>query len=144
MLSGAKHTRPELHEARIQREQRAQGFGRRLIDVDVVSAADLLRQHNMPVVDFASVDVEGFELQALTGLLAPGITVRALAVENNYCEREVPALLRQHGYVRLTTAGEDDIWRLRSECGPREWVLALLGTAALVARPEATPQSAAT
>ena len=121
MLSGAKVTRPDLHEARIAKEQEQHGFERSVIEVAVVSAADLLREHDMTTVDFASVDVEGAELAALIGLLQPGITVRSLAVENNYGEPEVPALLRQHGYVRLTTAGEDDIWRLKSECGPFEW-----------------------
>ncbi len=134
MLSGAKTTRPELHEARIAKEQLQHGFERSLIDVKVVSAADLLREHKMATVDFASVDVEGAELATIIGLLQPGITVRSLAVENNYCEPEVPNLLRQHGYIRLTVAGEDDIWRLRNECGPFERALWLRSFAARVNR----------
>jgi FkbM family methyltransferase len=121
MLSGAKGTRPAFHEARITKEQQEHGFQRNAIEVAVISAADVLREHGMMLVDFASVDVEGAELDAIVGLLQPDIKVRALAVENNYGEAEVPALLHHHGYVRLATAGEDDIWRLKNECGLLEW-----------------------
>lgn len=125
MLSGATATRPKPHDARIENEQREHGFERRIIVVDVVRAADLLARHGITVVDFASVDVEGAELAALEGLLSPDLTVRALAVENNYGEPDVPRLLRDRGYVRLTVAGEDDVWRLRRECGLAEWALRL-------------------
>jgi FkbM family methyltransferase len=126
MLSGSTSTRHQAHEARIAREQQLHQFGRRTIEVDVVRAADLLQQHGMTTVDFASVDVEGDELKCLQGLLVPGVTVRALAVENNYGEPAVSRFLKDRGYIRLTTAGDDDIWRLRSECGLWEWGLWLL------------------
>jgi FkbM family methyltransferase len=132
MLSGTASTRHAAHEARIASEQRLHQFGRRTIEVDVVRAADLLRQHGMTTVDFASIDVEGAELQCLQGLLVPGVTVRLLAVENNYGEAAVPRFLKDLGYMRLTMAGGDDIWHLRSECGLWEWGLRLLSTPRLL------------
>ena len=126
MLSGATGTRPTAHDARIGREQRHHGFERQMIEVDKVRAADLLRQHDMRRVDFASIDVEGAELDCLRGLLDKDITVMTLAIENNYGETDVADYLAERGYVRLTTAGEDDIFKLRSELGPRDHLRRLL------------------
>jgi FkbM family methyltransferase len=128
MLSGSADTRPPAHNARVVREQQHHGFERRMIEVDKVRAADLLRKHGMPTVDFASIDVEGAEMECLKGLLDPDITVRAIAIENNYGEREVADFLSERGYVRLTTAGEDDIFKLQSELGLRDYLMLLLAT----------------
>ena len=126
MLSGATSSRPAAHGARISNEQQSHGFERRMIEVDVVRAADLLRQHGMQTVDFVSIDVEGAELKCLKGLLDPDIVVRTLSIENNYGDAEVVNYLAERGYVRLTLAGEDDVYRLRRECGAKDYGLMIM------------------
>lgn len=128
MLSGATSTRPAAHHARVVREQQHHGFERRMIEVDMVRPADLLRRHGMMTVDYASIDVEGAEMECLRGLLDPDITVRALSIENNYGETDAHRLLVERGYMRVATIGEDDFYRLRSDCTARDYALLLLNT----------------
>jgi FkbM family methyltransferase len=125
-LSGSLVHRHAAHEVRVRELQATRGFARRSITVEAVRAADLLRQYDMRHVDFASIDVEGAELDCLKGLLDKDIVVTTLAIENNYGETDVADYLAERGYVRLTTVGEDDIFKLRSELGPRDHLRRLL------------------
>lgn len=115
-LSGRIDTCPPLHAERIDRESSKYGFERQTIEVDAVRAADVLRENGMTTVDYVSIDVEGGELEALKGLLDDDITVRVISAENNYGTDEVRRFLEARGYLRITSVGDDDIYRLKSEC----------------------------
>lgn len=127
MLSGRTDTREAAHDARISREQNQHHFDRQFIEVESVRAADLLQRNGIRTVDYVSIDVEGAELECLKGLLQPGIEVRCIGIENNYGDRAIHRFLAERGYVRVATAGEDDVYRLRSECGPKEYAIRWLG-----------------
>lgn len=143
MLSGRTDTRPPAHDRRIVAEQHQHDFARKMIAVATVRASDVLRHNNMTTVDFASIDVEGAELECLKGLLDPDITVRAIAIENNYGDTDVHRFLALRGYVRIATAGEDDVYRLRDECGIRDYAMRWLGAPARWARDRKRRQRAA-
>lgn len=129
MLSGRLDTQSAVHKRRIAGDLARHGNSARTVEVPTMKAADLLRHHGMTEVDYASVDVEGGELECLKGLLESGIVVHIIGIENNYGERPAHRLLKQHGYLRIRRLGSDDFYRLAAECTPQQRRDAALYTA---------------
>ncbi|MDM9622434.1 FkbM family methyltransferase [Rhizobium sp. S96] len=75
--------------------------GRR-IQVETISLDDLLDKYGAPpVIDYMSIDTEGSEL-AILSAFSFNRKIKLLSVENNpKTEREIDALLRRKGYVRV-------------------------------------------
>jgi len=77
------------------------------------SLFSILRQHNVSVVDYLSVDVEGAELAVLQGLglQRPGAAeVRLVGFENDYHLSDVADHLKPFGFGFQGTVGMDDFF----------------------------------
>ena len=86
---------------------RASRFGITKINVTAISPRELLSRHyaNVPVIDYASVDVEGAELTILRAWPFERWCVNAFTIENNgWCSESrsilpaLKAILEPHGY----------------------------------------------
>lgn len=116
MLSGRPDLYARSHTLRIAGEQRRLGTSASVIRVPTVRASEVLRQHDLRMIDYASIDVEGGEFEALKGLLAPDIRIGIIGIENNYSSRGPHEFLLAHGYKRIAKLGSDDFYRLAEDC----------------------------
>ena len=72
--------------------------------VETVSLADLLRHYNAPkVVDYLSIDTEGWELEILNSFVFDDYEIRVITVEHNHSDRRsrIHDLLTSKGYWRV-------------------------------------------
>jgi FkbM family methyltransferase len=78
--------------------------GRRY-NVDTVSLADLLREHDAPkIIDYLSMDTEGSELEILKSFFPTEYRFRVITVEHQYDaarQQDIHRLLTTHGYKRI-------------------------------------------
>lgn len=89
-------------------------YGHRIYDVSVRRASDVLSETDVTRVDFASIDVEGAELEVLAGLNFELHSPRVLLIENNSGlagDSRIRAYLKLRGYkfyARIWTT--DDVF----------------------------------
>jgi len=76
--------------------------------------SDILFKHNMPkVIDYLSVDIEGYDLIATASLIEAGYTFKVLTIEHNlYCQgqgfkNEIFNYLSSKGYIRVVDNAGD-------------------------------------
>lgn len=71
---------------------------------------DVLAENNMNEIDYASLDVEGYEMHVLNGVDWDKTVIKCLTVENNENDTEVEAFLQDKGYILYYKTGVDGIW----------------------------------
>ncbi|MEM9045985.1 MAG: FkbM family methyltransferase [Pseudomonadota bacterium] len=81
-----------------------------VIQVDVVTLAELLDKHNLRSIDYLSLDVEGAEMEILSDFPFANYRIDALTVENRLDSEELPELLSANGFHRIEAVGVDDIY----------------------------------
>ena len=83
---------------------RNRASSQKMVYVPAMTLSDVLRTFNVKKVDLLSLDVEGYELNALKGLDFNEFEVTYILVEVNtrdYDLEDVDELLRKHGYKNL-------------------------------------------
>ena len=106
--------------------------------VKATTVNQILLEHNMPEVDFASIDVDGAELSVLRGFDLTRANVKLICIETNLKavrrgkwprERvlEIDALIRNHGYQLMLIRGANSFYaHIRTPLRTRlQWLLAL-------------------
>ncbi|NND82018.1 MAG: FkbM family methyltransferase [Gammaproteobacteria bacterium] len=107
MLSGLVEEYDERHLQRIDRELEIHGGSRRDIDVECFRLDRLCGDHNFAEIDFLNLDVEGAELTVLKSIDFSALTIRVIAVENNYADYRIPSLLSKFGFSLHSIAGDE-------------------------------------
>lgn len=110
-LSGVEESYHPLHAQRIASELQEWGGSTRLTTVPCFTLTDTLLAHDMPVVDYMSLDVEGAEMRVLRGIDFDRITVKVMTIEDNYGqEAELDELLLPRGFAKLGRVSHDLIY----------------------------------
>jgi len=120
-------TQPELSRiATSQRDIRDRDGSRetgRLIESSTVSLDDLLNECDAPQsIDYISIDIEGKELDALSGLTFGMWNFDVLTIEHNYgAERSnIDNILYNNGYIKVFTEfSRFDSWFISKEVADR-------------------------
>jgi len=88
------------------------------VELVTVTLADILERARAPAhIHFLSLDIEGAELDALRGFPFGRYKLGALAIEHNFEEPKrtmVQQLLSEHGYVRVHSWQQDDLYVARA------------------------------
>lgn len=105
MLSGFAD---KVDSNRIDREVTSLGGSKRILTVDVARVADLLRERGIADVHYLSLDVEGAELEVLSGIDFSAVRIHAMTVETNsrWARRRVLRLLGSN-FVYVGRCGAD-------------------------------------
>ncbi len=81
--------------------------------VETRSLASLLSEHAIMRADFISLDIEGGELEVLSGFPFDRFDVTIWAIENNTGNDAIRAIMMRNGYYMIELAGVDEIYRRR-------------------------------
>lgn len=88
----------------------------REVEVDTVNPTELLRRFDAPrTIHYLSLDVEGAELEVLSGLDLTTYQVALMTVEHNHntdLQDKVMSYLTPFGYRAVTVRNEDWFWHL--------------------------------
>lgn len=86
--------------------------------VKVERLESILRHHKITHVDFMSIDVEGVELDVLSGINFDEVSIDYIVIENNKGvkrERLIREFLFRHGYVLNAKLWIDEIWKKKTD-----------------------------
>lgn len=107
MLSGIIDKYDKRHLARIEREQRASGGGRREILVPSLTFGTLCDRFGITAIDYLNIDTEGTEFDIIRSIDFTRIRINALTVENNYIDSRTNKFLNRHGFKLIALAGDE-------------------------------------
>lgn len=110
MLSGLVDNYDPRHLERIDREIEQYGGGKEEIEVQCYNVNDLLKENNISVVDYVSIDTEGNELDILQSIDHKALKFLVFTVENNYADGRVKAFMKEQGYTFLKTIEQDEVF----------------------------------
>eukprot|EP00960_Hanusia_phi_P038608 753509-Hanusia_phi.AAC.8 len=118
MLSGLLECMSDEHIRRIDREIMVFGGTKSVVDVNVVTLADIFRQENFQNVDLLSIDTEGAELHVLRGVDWDKINISIIILEmldrNSQESREIFDFLHDRGYSQIGYVCQDIAFWLSS------------------------------
>jgi FkbM family methyltransferase len=103
---------PEAERAHVETGRQIQSLTTYRVDVPGKSLSSLLDKHNMTRVDLLSLDVEGFERQALEGLDLKRHRPRFILVEARFRE-QIDELLLPHYEAIAQLSHHDVLYRAR-------------------------------
>jgi FkbM family methyltransferase len=109
-LSGLLAEQKPEHLNRIFNELLIYGKSIEIIEVQTITINKLLEKHNIKIIDYLSIDTEGSEYKILETIDFNKIKIKAISVENNYCESNVYDLLTKYNFEKVTQIGCDDIY----------------------------------
>jgi FkbM family methyltransferase len=104
---------PAAERAHVETGRQIQSLTTYHVDVLGRSLSALLDQHNMPHIDLLSLDVEGFERQALEGLDLRRHRPRFILVESRFRE-EIDDLLLPHYEAIAQLSHHDVLYRTKA------------------------------
>jgi FkbM family methyltransferase len=114
MLSGIKENYDPRHLNRMQREVQVYGGSINNIKVKSMPLHVLCEKHNIDHIDFCSIDVEGSELNVLSGIDFGKVKVDYFCIENNFNEPLFRKYLEPKGYEIFGKVDSDDVFKLKS------------------------------
>lgn len=94
MLSGLIENYGARHVERIDRVL----IQKSVLRVPVITLTDLLRAHNLPKVDYCSIDTEGSELNILNSLDFGMFDISLFTIKKNYEDSRIQNFMDQKGY----------------------------------------------
>ncbi|HLB94298.1 MAG TPA: FkbM family methyltransferase [Candidatus Babeliales bacterium] len=109
-LSGLVDTYEPGHRNRIDLEISQNGGQYRTIEVDCIDFNTLCQRYNLKAIDFMSIDTEGCELEILRNIDFSKIEIKVIAIENNYRNPEIRAIMERNGFVSVGQLSTDDIY----------------------------------
>jgi FkbM family methyltransferase len=110
MLSGMAATYDEEHRRHLEAEAAADGSTYRTVTVPALPLAPLLEERRIVAIHFLGIDTEGGEIEILRSLDFARVFVHAIAVEENYRDDGIAALLGAVGFVPLLRLAVDTIY----------------------------------
>jgi len=115
MLSGLLECMSDDHIRRINREINTFGGSKSIVDVNVVTLADIFRQQSLEKVDLLSIDTEGAEIHVLRGIDWSLITISIIILEmldrNSQESQEIIDFLLERGYTQVGYVCQDVVFR---------------------------------
>jgi FkbM family methyltransferase len=105
---------PEAEKAHVETGRQIQSLTTYHVDVPGRSLSALLDQHKMPHIDLLSLDVEGFERQALEGLDLGRHRPKFILVEARFRE-EIDGLLLPHYEAIAQLSHHDVLYRTKTD-----------------------------
>lgn len=112
-LSGLVDTYEPGHRARIDLENLQHGGHCQTVQIDCIDFNTLCQRYNLKTIDFLSIDTEGCELEILRNIDFAKITIKVIAVENNYRNPEIRSIMERNGFRFVTQLSSDDIYYRR-------------------------------
>ena len=110
MLGGIhSQDKDQRHQTRLAQE----ALPSHVVEVECNTLSSIFDQHQLRVVDFLSVDVEGMDLQVLQGINFERVHINVLSVECLYKDTEVPELdnfLYSRGFRRVLRLSFDCVY----------------------------------
>jgi FkbM family methyltransferase len=82
----------------------------KVITVPTRPLAAILDDHELSVVDYISLDVEGGELAVLEAFPFDRYEITAWTIENNSGTEDIPRLMKSRGYRLVEGLGADDVY----------------------------------
>lgn len=110
MLSGLLDNYDPRHLERIDREIEEYGGGKEEIEVRCYNVNTLLKENNISIVDYVSIDTEGNELDILESIDFQAVKFLSFTIENNYADARVRAFMESKGYNFLKTIEQDELF----------------------------------
>lgn len=114
MLSGIIESFNNDHFIRLQKEIEEFGGDVEIVEINVRSLNEILKENNIYSIDFCSIDTEGSEFEILRALDFDKFQIKIIAVENQYDELKLRSFLHEKGYKLIKRLGSDDIF-IRSD-----------------------------
>jgi len=111
MLSGLKITYDEDHIRRINNELALHKGSVETIEISCKRIDSILKEQNVAVVDYCSIDIEGGEIDALQSVDLKAHEIRILSIENNYFGDKIKKYLAQFNYKLIRTVKCDEIYQ---------------------------------
>ena len=108
-LSGIVAHYDPRHVERIERETTNNPLtaSKTLVRVPAVPLATVLEARGLRHIHYASIDVEGSELDVLASIDWTTTTIDVLRVEDNYADAGLQRVLAERGYVVVAALGQD-------------------------------------
>jgi FkbM family methyltransferase len=110
MLSGIISDYDPRHVARIDRELVQYGGSSNVDKVQVRTVDSICCEHNISVIDYLSIDVEGAEFSVIKSINFDKVFIEIIGFENNYNDMNTLAIvshLESNGYLRVVSHGQD-------------------------------------
>jgi FkbM family methyltransferase len=104
MLSGILSEYDPRHMHRIRMELAHHGGGARVERVPVRTIESICEEHNIPVIDYLSIDVEGAEFSVIKSINFDKVFIEVIVFENNYNDGNTTGIityLEGKGYKRI-------------------------------------------
>lgn len=110
MLSGLKHKYDQRHIQRIQRVIEQHGTTLRSSFVPCYTLEALLHLHNISLIHYLSLDIEGGELDVLKSINYKKAYIKTIGVENNYGDPHLIWFMKSVGYQHIAKVGADEFF----------------------------------
>ena len=110
MLSGIYSFMDAHHRERIEKEIAEKGGNKKLIKVEALTPATLLKRFSIREIDFLSVDTEGCELPILQTFNFNENSVNVISVENGSRSASIFKFLSSRGYSLHKCIGCDEVY----------------------------------
>jgi len=115
MLSGYIDSFDENHINRIDQLIKTHGGKKELIEVPVLPFKIIAEKHNIEIVEYCNIDVEGGELNVLRSIDFKKVKIKVFTIENNNDSKEVCNFLKPFGYKLIHKLGADEVYELSSK-----------------------------
>jgi len=109
-LSGLVKYYNKDHKKRIDAEVKEHGDKTEFVNINTAPLQYLLDKHDMSVIDYCSLDVEGAELEVLKSIDFDKTHISYFTIENNYGNEGVKEFLESKGYTLIDRIQFDDVF----------------------------------
>ena len=110
MLSGMLTSESSDHFERIKNAIKNQGGSYRIYKLNTLTVDSILKQYSGSIIDYLSIDVEGFELDILKTINFDSYNIRIMTIENDQRENHLESFLESKGFKSLCFSGPDEIF----------------------------------
>lgn len=113
-LCGLVETYEPEHIQRINRESKQNNINNQITKIKVDTLENIFDKHNVKIIDYMSMDIEGSELEALQGINFNKVKINVIDIEDNYPKSKksklVHELLIKNNFNFIGNIGWDRIY----------------------------------
>lgn len=106
LVEGAMKTKAE-EDKHIENAKTIKNINTRVLVVPTMTLSHILEKHGIKKIDFLSLDVEGYELEALRGLDLTKYSPKYILVEARYKD-EIDIFMKKSGYAEIAKLSHHD------------------------------------